>query len=115
MAAFGVNRSTPSGRQDYCKTCYATRDKDKFWATVHRYEQILHDEYSMTPGEYLDLWRQQRKQCPICDAPLILYSRNTRIRIIGTAKRLLCVRCDRGMSGFNNDLKRLERAVELLR
>jgi len=115
LDAFGVNRGTPSGRQDYCRTCHATFNEAKFWDTVKRYEQLLREKYSMTPGDYLEQWRRQDKKCPICGCALALYNRDTHVHAVAEARWLLCPRCDRGMTSFEDNAGFLEKAAGLLK
>jgi hypothetical protein len=109
--AFGENKRTASGRQDYCKTCHNAYT-GSFWAKVAAYEQLLAQKWRMTPGDYLDLWRVQEKKCIICGASLTLYHRDTHVHVFGYQKRLLCTSCNRGMECFRDDPTLLVKALE---
>ena len=89
LDAFGENRRTASGRQDYCKTCHNAYT-GSFWAKVAAFEQLLEQKWRMSPGDYLELWRSQDKKCLICGASLTLYHRDTHVHVFGYQKRLLC-------------------------
>jgi len=111
LDAFGENRRTASGRQDYCKTCHNAYT-GSFWAKVAAYEQHLQQKWRMTPGDYLELWRTQDKKCLICGASLTLYHRDTHIHVFGYQKRLLCTTCNKGMECFRDDPGLLMKALE---
>ena len=111
LDAFGENRRTASGRQDYCKTCHNAYT-GSFWAKVAAYEQHLAQKWRMTPGEYLELWRAQDKKCLIGDASLTLYHRDTHIHVFGFQKNLLCTTCNKGMECFKDDPKLLMKALQ---
>lgn len=111
LDAFGENRRTASGRQDYCKTCHNAYT-GSFWAKVAAYEQHLAQKWRMTPGEYLELWRSQDKKCLICSASLTLYHRDTHIHVFGVQKRLLCTTCNKGMECFKDDPILLAKALQ---
>lgn len=111
LDAFGENKRTASGRQDYCKTCHNAYT-GSFWAKVAAYEQLLAQKWRMTPGDYLDLWRSQEKKCVICGASLTLYHRDTHVHVFGYSKRLLCTTCNRGMECFRDDPSLLVKALE---
>jgi hypothetical protein len=113
LDAFGENRRTASGRQDYCKTCHNAYT-GSFWAKVAAYEQHLEQKWRMTPDDYLELWRVQEKKCLICDAALTLYHRDTHVHVFGEQKRLLCTTCNKGMECFKDDAKLLVKALEHL-
>ena len=113
LDAFGENRRTASGRQDYCKTCHNAYT-GSFWAKVAAYEQHLEQKWRMTPNDYLELWRVQDKKCLICDAALTLYHRDTHVHVFGDQKRLLCTTCNKGMECFKDDAKLLVKALEHL-
>jgi hypothetical protein len=111
LDAFGENKRTASGRQDYCKTCHNAYT-GSFWAKVAAYEQLLAQKWRMTPGDYLDLWRVQEKKCIICSASLTLYHRDTHVHVFGYQKRLLCTTCNKGMECFRDDPSLLVKALE---
>jgi hypothetical protein len=111
LAAFGENRRTASGKQDYCKTCHNAYT-GSFWAKVAAYEQLLAQKWRMSPDDYLELWRLQDKKCVICGTPLTLYHRDTHIHVFGYQKRLLCTACDKGMVCFRDDPGLLVRALD---
>ena len=111
LDAFGENKRTASGRQDYCKTCHNAYT-GSFWAKVAAYEQLLAQKWRMTPGDYLDLWRVQDKKCIICGAALTLYHRDTHVHVFGYQKRLLCTTCNKGMECFRDDPSLLVKALE---
>lgn len=111
LDAFGENKRTASGRQDYCKTCHNAYT-GSFWAKVAAYEQLLEQKWRMSPNDYLDLWRVQDKKCIICAAALTLYHRDTHIHVFGYQKRLLCTTCNRGMECFKNDPSLLVKALQ---
>ncbi len=111
LDAFGENRRTASGRQDYCKTCHNAYT-GSFWAKVAAYEQHLEKKWRMTPGDYLELWRSQDKKCIICGASLTLYHRDTHVHAFGYQKLLLCTSCNRGMECFKDDSRLLVKALE---
>jgi hypothetical protein len=113
LDAFGENRRTASGRQDYCKTCHNAYT-GSFWAKVAAYEQHLEQKWRMTPNDYLELWRVQDKKCLICDSALTLYHRDTHVHVFGDQKRLLCTTCNKGMECFKDDAKLLVKALEHL-
>jgi hypothetical protein len=111
LDAFGENKRTASGRQDYCKTCHNAYT-GSFWAKVAAYEQLLAQKWRMTPGDYLELWRLQDKKCIICGAALTLYHRDTHVHVFGYQKRLLCTTCNKGMECFRDDPSLLVKALE---
>lgn len=111
LDAFGENKRTASGRQDYCKTCHNAYT-GSFWAKVAAYEQLLAQKWRMTPGDYLELWRFQDKKCIICGASLTLYHRDTHVHVFGYQKRLLCTTCNKGMECFRDDPSLLVKALE---
>jgi Recombination endonuclease VII len=111
LDAFGENKRTASGRQDYCKTCHNAYT-GSFWAKVAAYEQLLQQKWRMSPGDYLELWRIQDKKCAICGAALTLYHRDTHVHVFGYIKRLLCTTCNRGMECFRDDPSLLMKALE---
>src|SRR5208283_5174330 len=111
LDAFGENRRTASGRQDYCKTCHNAYTGSS-WAKVAAYEQHLAQKWRMTPGEYLELWRSQDKKCLICDASLTLYHRDTHIHVFGIQKNLLCTTCNTGMERFKDVPNLLMKALQ---
>jgi hypothetical protein len=113
LDAFGENRRTASGRQDYCKTCHNAYT-GSFWAKVAAYEQHLEQKWRMTPNDYLELWRVQDKKCAICLASLTLYHRDTHVHVFGAQKRLLCTTCDKGMECFKDSPDLLVKALEQL-
>jgi len=110
LDAFGENRRTASGRQDYCKTCHNAYT-GSFWAKVAAFEQLLEQKWRMSPGDYLELWRSQDKKCLICGAALTLYHRDTHVHVFGYQKRLLCTTCNRGMECFKDDPGLLMKAL----
>jgi hypothetical protein len=114
LDAFGENRRTASGRQDYCKTCHNAYT-GSFWAKVAAFEQLLEQKWRMSPGDYLELWRAQDKKCLICDAALTLYHRDTHIHVFGVQKRLLCTTCNKGMECFKDDPALLTKALEQIK
>jgi Recombination endonuclease VII len=109
--AFGDNRRTASGKQDYCKTCHNAYT-GSFWAKVASFEQLLEQKWRMTPSDYLELWRTQDKRCLICGTALTLYHRDTHIHAFGDQKRLLCTTCNRGMECFKDNSGLLRKALE---
>jgi hypothetical protein len=111
LDAFGENKRTASGRQDYCKTCHNAYT-GSFWAKVAAYEQLLAQKWRMSPGDYLELWRVQDKKCIICGAALTLYHRDTHVHVFGYQKRLLCTPCNKGMECFRDDPSLLVKALE---
>jgi Recombination endonuclease VII len=111
LDAFGENKRTASGRQDYCKTCHNAYT-GSFWAKVAAYEQLLAQKWRMTPGDYLERWRLQDKKCIICGAALTLYHRDTHVHVFGYQKRLLCTTCNKGMECFRDDPSLLVKALE---
>ena len=111
LDAFGENRRTASGRQDYCKTCHNAYT-GSFWAKVAAFEQLLEQKWRMSPGDYLELWRSQDKKCLICGAALTLYHRDTHVHVFGYQKRLLCTTCNRGMECFKDDPGLLMKALK---
>lgn len=111
LDAFGENKRTASGRQDYCKTCHNAYT-GSFWAKVAAYEQLLEQKWRMSPNDYLELWRLQDKKCIICGAALTLYHRDTHIHVFGYQKRLLCTTCNRGMECFRDDPSLLMKALQ---
>jgi len=111
LDAFGENRRTASGKQDYCKTCHNAYT-GSFWAKVAAYEQLLQQKWRMTPNDYLELWRTQGKKCAICGASLTLYHRDTLVRVFGCRKCLLCAVCNKGMECFRDDPRLLAEALE---
>lgn len=114
LSAFGDNRRTASGKQDYCKTCHSSYS-DTFWGKVRSIDQALKEKFNMEPGDYLEQWKKQNKKCIICTTALILYQRDTHVHIIGSVlKILLCAACDKGLDSFKDDLNIVRRAVELL-
>lgn len=113
LDAFGENRRTASGRQDYCKTCHNAYT-GSFWAKVAAFEQLLEQKWRMSPNDYLELWRVQDKKCLICAAALTLYHRDTHVHVFGFQKRLLCTTCNKGMECFKDDPSLLAKALEQL-
>jgi|SRR5271166_6608017 len=113
LDAFGLNKRTASGRQDYCKTCHGTYF-GTWWDKVAAFDKVLLEKFQMQPGEYLEQWKRQDKLCMVCDAALILYQRDTRVRVIGTSKVLVCADCDRGLTAFKENGPILHRAAALL-
>jgi hypothetical protein len=110
LDAFGENKRTASGKQDYCKTCHNAYC-GTFWNKVTTYDTQLHEKYEMTPNEYLELWRSQGQKCLVCGSALALYNRSTHIRVLSGVKKLLCTNCDRGLECFKNDSKLLVKAA----
>lgn len=113
LDAFGENRRTASGKQDYCKTCHGAYS-DTFWGKVATIDKTLKEKFGMEPGEYLEQWKVQEKKCLICETALILYQRDTHVHIIGAKKVLLCAKCDAGLTSFADDVSTLQRAHALL-
>jgi hypothetical protein len=109
--AFGENRRTASGRQDYCKTCHNTYT-GSFWTKVAAYEQLLEQKWRMSPNDYLELWRSQDKKCAICGSSLTLYHRDTHVHAFNYRRHLLCTTCNRGMECFRDDPGLLLRALK---
>lgn len=113
LDAFGDNRRTASGKQDYCKTCHSGYS-DAFWGKVATIDATLREKFGMEPGDYLEQWRKQGKRCLICEGAIILYQRDTRVRVIGSSKILVCSRCDAGLEAFGGDASILLRAAQLV-
>jgi hypothetical protein len=112
LDAFGDNRKTASGKQDYCKTCHGTYS-DAFWGKVAAIDQVLKEKFGMEPGEYLEQWKKQNKRCAVCEAAIILYQRDTRVHIMVGEKLLLCANCDAGLTAFGDNPQTLRRAALL--
>jgi hypothetical protein len=113
LDAFGDNRRTASGKQDYCKTCHSAYG-DGFWGKVETINKTLAEKFGMQPGDYLEQWKSQNKQCAVCSGVLILYQRDTHVHIVGPKKMLLCANCDAGLTAFGDDPKVLQWATILL-
>jgi hypothetical protein len=113
LDAFGENKRTASGKQDYCKTCHNSYG-GTFWGKVQAYDALLAAKYNMKPNDYLELWRSQNKQCAICGAALALYNRGTHLHVFGQVKKLLCTSCDKGLDNFKENPEFLLNAAEQL-
>jgi hypothetical protein len=114
LGAFGVNRRTASGKQDYCKTCHGAFFKIPWWKRVKAIDAMLLEKFHMMPGEYLEQWRHQDYQCATCRAALILYQRDTHVHVMGGVKLLVCSECDKGLTALQDDPVILQRAIALL-
>jgi hypothetical protein len=113
LGAFGENRHTASGKQDYCKTCHNSYS-DAFWSKVATIDHTLWEKFQMMPGEYLEQWRKQDKKCAVCDAVLILYQRDTHVHVLKGVKMLVCAQCDAGLTSLRDDAEILRKALFLL-
>jgi len=109
LGAFGENKRTASGKSHYCKTCHNAYC-GTFWTKVKVQDAYLLAQFNMQPGEYLNMWRTQNQQCPICERPLVLYNRKTVVDYRdGHVHGLICSDCQKGLQVFQ-DSKTLLRA-----
>jgi hypothetical protein len=113
LDAFGANKRTASGKQDYCKTCHGTFF-GSWMDKVKAIDAMLLEKFHIQAGEYLTQWHLQDFQCATCGAALILYQRDTHVHVMGGAKLLVCSECDKGLTALQNDPAILLRAAALL-
>lgn len=116
LDAFGENRRTVSGKQDYCKTCHQAYAPN-FWGKIAGYDQKLINEYGITPGEYLELWKHQGQKCKICRCSISLYERGTALdhdHATGKVRGLLCALCNTALGSFRDAPVILQSAIAYL-
>lgn len=103
---FGLNRSRPDGRQNYCKECASLAvqrsKRNSKRKTAHENKLKRLTLYGLTPEDYELMVFEQNNKCPICREemaqPQIDYDPAT-----GELRALLCSDCRSGLTLFKND------------
>lgn len=94
-----------NARQEYCSdVCRAWRNK---WAAIE-------DKYGLDEEQYLALLEDQDGGCGICGGKqtrfVVDHDHKTNV-----VRGLLCDPCNRGIGQFNDDVSKLQRAIEYLK
>lgn len=102
-----------------CKTCqressraYGRRNIKKI---VDRFKVRV---YGVEPEEFNALLAKQNNLCASCDDVLKLDNRSTHLdhnHKTGKIRGILCHKCNTGLGLFNDDIVRLQKAIEYLR
>ena len=83
----------------------------------------IQKEYDMTPQEYDEMFKRQGGVCAICGKPETQAYNSTRIighlcidhsHETGKIRGLLCMKCNRGVGLFQDDVALLQKAAEYL-
>lgn len=106
---FGKNRSTSSGRTDYCKSCI----KEAYYGGLSSTEYNRQRAFKISPEDYSIMLTKQDSQCAICrrKKPLCVdHNHKT-----GFVRGLLCKYCNVMLGVLNDDVTALERAIQYLK
>jgi hypothetical protein len=128
LAAFSANRSTPSGKEWYCKSCATKCDKEygqKPEVRAHLCEYFRWWTYRITKEQHITLWESQGRACAICKKPIDRTGKKTHIdhdhaccagdRSCGKCIRgLLCDNCNHALGMFQDSATVLQEAMTYL-
>lgn len=84
---------------------------------VHR-EYLLIQKYNITLEQYNELFIKQKGCCAICEKHQTELTQTLNVdhdHMTGKIRGLLCMKCNRHLGGFNDDIKLLIRATEYLK
>ena len=127
-AEFGLDRTRPSGRHPYCRTCRRVREKIRYANSPEhregaRWRQIKFN-YGMTKEEWMALYEKQGGCCAICLRPLDLTAKGVgrsatqpvvdHCHVTGQNRGILCHDCNLGIGYLSEDLATLQRAIAYL-
>ncbi len=121
LEEFGVNKRRPSGRADYCKSCIDTN----YHEGVSFSDYYRQRQYNLSPEQHKTLLDRQGRQCAICDQPFLVYEDRRghqfqtscvdRNHKTGFVRGLLCRRCNMMLGHLNEDVTKLEKAIQYLK
>ena len=108
-------RATEKGKASQRRKEARCRVSEK--GKAERWRHHLRYRYNITPEFYDEMFRRQGGLCAICETPLTprLGSRVDHNHETGLVRGILCDLCNQGLGRFNDDIRRLEAAVEYLR
>lgn len=120
------NRNQPQPTCMDCRAASARELNRKPSAVRTRRAWRLRRTYGIEPGEYAARYIEQGGLCPICrqSIPNLLEDLDVDMRVgagidhchaTGRVRGLLCSGCNRGLGSFNDDVERLQRAIEYLK
>jgi hypothetical protein len=100
-----------------CVECKRTRYREDRVSQIARARNYrLSRRYGITQEEYLELLRQQRGQCKLCERGLDdMYPHVDHCHDSGRVRGILCGQCNRGLGLLGDSPDLLERAVLYLR
>jgi hypothetical protein len=116
LKSFFKDKSRKSGLHPWCKKCDDVyrrmwKKKNPELDKLIRMKTKLKIRYGMTLEERNVLSRKQKNKCAICkkkfvDTPHIDHSHKT-----GKVRGLLCLKCNVGVSNFNDSIIHLKKAI----
>jgi hypothetical protein len=120
---FTVDRKSRSGVGSLCRSC-KSEHIDKPYnkrTTEQRSLRIRTRRYDITVEGYRDLFDQQCGVCAICKQPETRVAKGTICTLsvdhdheTGRVRGLLCDKCNRGLGMFQEDMERLQSAINYL-
>ena len=108
LTEFHKKTDGPDGLHPYCKMC-VNGDYDS--AKYRKY--LLNKHYGITPEQYDSMLGNQQGKCAVCDI-IMTNIHVDHCHITGKVRGLLCINCNHGLGKFNDDIDKLQRAIDYL-
>ena len=121
LSAFNKNKRTKDGYQTQCRECI--KEHRQRWAKENpkkRRARKLRSKYGLTTECYDKMMEAQNGRCAICGTT---ETRNAAYKFFpvdhchetGKVRGLLCDFCNVGLGRFEDDIERLQKAIEYLK
>ncbi len=116
---FGKDASRKDGLSEYCKPC----KRALYWEWVDRHPQNRYAghlrQYGLSYEQYEKMLWDQNGLCAICGRRQSK-AQSERLHVdhdhkTGAVRALLCMPCNMGLGHFEDDIDRMERAIQYLK
>lgn len=107
-------RGKRNGRSSWCKSC--DKNKSSVWRKANPDQaksNLIKSNYGITRSQYDQMIVDQLGRCSICEKPTQKFYVD-HCHVTGEVRDLLCVRCNIGLGGFQDNPESLKNAGEYI-
>ena len=118
---FNYDKNGKFQRKAYCKVCVSIYNADKYkenYDPIVSRERNIKNKYNISLEEYNILFEKQKGFCAICYRHQTEFKRRLAVdhsHSTGEVRSLLCNNCNTALGLMNEDVNRLQSAINYLR